>query len=364
MGRPHGFRVFLVQPFLNRIKDRNPEEVFDGSAAQAEVLSLLEAVEGTHFFHPRPNGDGEVTRPVRSISVGPVSSIRADLHHLVVSMGEEGSHRNAVSQAGSALDLTGTSPEAEHIITLLFPERSGDSFVVIAHSIRQRDPLELLLRKLVMESLRRKKEAQSAENVAREEARERGDAVPARARLDRLLFTRRQAVDSRYLENIIGSAKRATAEFRALEASDRGARTPPVRRALRISLIDEREIRAGQRAARGWIRSFRQGAPKSASEGVSELAEALHDEDLLYEDEAARYGEAALNVSGEENASTRIAVDTIRDVFTYGVSDVPPSPHTFYTQVEERLPGILADERVNASPIDALEVVRWLDDLT
>lgn len=361
MGRAHGFRIYLVEAFRNQIKDHEPEDVTDGSTAQAEILDLLEDLQGTHFVEPRARRAGEPTPPTRTISVGVASPVRRDLHHVVVAIGERGSHGRAVHETDGTVDLTGRSPEADHYLTLLFPNGAGTRFVVVAHTIRGRDPLPLLLPLMQRQSMNRKRHAEAVEREQRRQARAEHAPVPERQQHTRLLFRAHQAVDARYLEDLIGSASNATAEFQAFEPSDRGARRTRVRRALRIALIDERELDIARGAARSWARSFRSGTPKTRPEGVAELAGLLESENLLSDGEGDQYANASVRVTGEDNAATRIAVDTIRDVFTYGIADNFPPRRFYYERVAARLPGVLADEQINVDSFDPLEVANWLD---
>lgn len=361
MGRAHGFRIYLVEAFKDRIKDRDPEVVDDGSPAQSVILGLLESLRGTHFIAPRPGTSGEPTPPTRTLSVGAVASIRHDLHHLTVASGERGSHGRAVHETDGEVDLTGRSPEADHYLTVIFPQQGGTKFVIVAHTIRGRDPVALLLRQMTKRSAEQKRAADADSREARRAARAAHERVPPAQTHSRLLFQHVQAVDASYLEDLIGSASKATAEFRTLVPSDRGGRRTRISRALQISLIDPNALAAGRDAALGWAQSFRFGTRKSAREGVAELASLLEDGHLLEEGEADRYGSAAVRVSNRDSPETRIAVDTIRDVFTYPVADDFPPVAFYYSRVEARLPGVLDGERINAAALDAREVTQWLD---
>jgi hypothetical protein len=362
LASAHGFRVYVVQAFKNRIKDQDPEDVSSNSSARDEILSLLESLQadGTHHIEPRLSRDDAPKKPTRTVTVGEPHLVRDDLWHVVVSLGELGTHSRATRAKKKSKDLKKWSAEAEYIITFLFP-KSGNEFLVIAQTIRRRDPVLELFSLLTQRSGERKKAARAAEDAARAVSINEGNTPPKRVAGTRLLFRRRQAVDNSYIDEIIGSAKSATAVFQSIVPSDRGGRRSKVRRSLQIRLRDENEKEIGQTVSKNWFRRSKDGASPTMSEGVSELAGLLEAQDLFDSDETARYNSASVAVKSESGASTTIAVDTLRDVFTYPVSDGAPTPLFYYEKIAPRVRVVAAEERVDVGAISPMEVVECLD---
>jgi hypothetical protein len=362
LASAHGFRVYVVQAFKNRIKDQEPEDVSFRSSTRDEILALLEGLHHleSHHLEPRSSGDGVPRKPTRTVSIGEPHLIRDDLWHVVVSVGELGSHRRATRANKKPRDLKKWSAEADHNVTFLFP-KSGNEFLVVAQTIRRRDAVLELLSLLTQRGLEQKKAAKAAEDAARELAKGDGKTPPKRAPHSRLLFDRRQAVDNSYIDEIIGTAKSATAVFQSTVPSDRGGARPKVKRSLQIRLRDENEREIGRTVGRKWFNRTKDGTSSTAAEGVSELAELLEAEDLFDTDETARYNAASVAVTSESGASTTIAVDTLRDVFTYPVSEGEPSIRFYYDKVAPRVKIVAAEERVDVRPISPTEVEEWLD---
>ena len=97
LASTHGFRIYVVQAFKNRVKDQEPEDLSTNSIARAEIIRLLDGLHevGSYLIRPRSVPVGEPERPTRTVTVGDPMLVRDDLVHLVVSMGESGSHRRA-----------------------------------------------------------------------------------------------------------------------------------------------------------------------------------------------------------------------------------------------------------------------------
>ncbi|MFJ6313692.1 hypothetical protein [Pseudarthrobacter oxydans] len=293
----HGFRIYVVQTFLNSIKDNEPECVASDSPARERIVSLLDALHEAESHHLAPQSvrEDEPEKPTRTVTVGEPIVVREDLVHVVVSLGELGSHRRATRAKKKPKDLKKWSPEAEHNLTFLFP-KDGDEFVLVSQTTRRRDPVPELFRLLTQLGLEQKKKARKAEDERRQRGRIEGKPIPKRVVHSRLLFVRRQAVDNSYIDEIIGSAKSATAVFQSKVPSDRGGSRPVVKRTLQIRLRDENEREIGRTLGKRWFQRTRDGESSTAAEGVSELAGLLSDEDLFEDDEARRYNAASIAV--------------------------------------------------------------------
>lgn len=365
MAMKYGFRLYLVQAFENQIKDQDPVDVSATSAARDRILDLLDGLHtrGTQYLQPRNvPPPSEPVRPTKTVTIGEPCVVRQDVIHFEVATGETDSHRKAVAQGVPDRELTGYSPEADYYMALLFPDE-GDCFMVIAQTIGRRDAGYELFSRLTALDQEHRKAALADETRAREAARAAGEAVrPRQPPYARLLFNRVQAADNEYLDEIIAGAKTASAEFKAKVPSERGGRPEVLRRTLSIKLRDEdREI--GRAIGRRWSRGVRLGEKRSHSDGVSELAGLLHDESLLDEGEEQRYNRAAVSVTNDAGHTT-IAIDTLRDVFTYPVSQGQPSPYYHYDKAADRVEVVAAQEGLEVRTIDPVEVQQCLDDST
>lgn len=364
LARTHGFRIFVVRAYINVRKGREPEDVEVGSPAQLRIVEIIEqlAAQGTLFTQPRPIDNGEPPLPGSSITVGEPGRIRDDLFHFVIGSGETGSHRAATRYGQTPLHLRDWSPEADHFVTLLFPSVQAERFLIIVQTIRRRDPLNRLLSRVTAHDLERKQVEQTAEEAERKRAREAGEAVPPASTHKRLLFEAHQAADNSYIDQIVDAAKTASAVFTRSIPSDRGRDALRVQRQLKIQLLDDKERDIARVAARRWSTRQRSGEGTSRSAGVSELGDLLETEDLLGEGEAAGYDTASVTVRSETSDTTTIAVDTMRDVFTYPVSDGPPTVRFYYDKVAPRLEIVAAEEGIEVDSINTAEVHQWLDD--
>lgn len=358
MASQHGFRIYVVQAFKNQKKNKDPENVSSDSDARDRIVELLDSLhrKGTQYLEPHVRENDEPASPITTVTVGSPYVVRQDIVHLEVAIGEMGSHRKATRKNDKSINLEGSSPEADHYVTFIFPEGAGNRFLVVAQTIRQRDPLQKLFQLLTQEGVQAKKLARSREDVERAKIVEAERKPPKRKEHYRLVYDRRQAVDNKYLDEIISSAKSATAVFQSRVPSDRGRKGTTVRRTLQIRLLDEKDRDISRTIGRTWSRRRRQGEATSTADGVSELADLLGDHDLLGEDEAESYNNASINVRSETGASTTIAVDTLRDVFTYPVSDGAPGVQYYYEKVESRLTIVAAEEQIEVSTIVPTEV--------
>lgn len=364
MARTHGFRIYIVQAFPNQIKGKTPFDASTTSSVRDAVVRMLDKlhVRETIFVQPQQPADEDVPRkPTTSVTVGSPAVVRDDLVHVLVETGETGSHTRATKPGQPSQDIHDWSPEASHYLTFLFPRSSDSRFVIVAQAVRRRDPVRKLMALLRKESAAEKKAAQEAEEAARVEARANGETLPNRQPYTKLLFDITQAADNSYIDGIIGAAVSANATFRSIGESDRGGPRDAFERTLQIKLLNDKGREVIRAAGRGWARRQRSGQATSRSEGVAELATLLEAENLLEEDEAARYDDATISVRDRDGESTTIAVDTLRDVFTYPVSDGAPSTSFYYAKVAERLEVVMREERLDIAPISVSEVEECLN---
>ncbi len=361
MASDHGFRIFVIETFKNQKKDREAEEASFESDAATQIVGLIEdlAAKGTQFLQPtRPPAEDEPRKPIKSVTIGQPHVVANGVVHLTVSTGEQGSHRRATRSGVEALPIKEYSPEVDHFMTLVFPN-SGQRFLLVAHTYRQRDASSELIRMLTQEGILQKKAALAADEAARDVKRAAGERLGLKPVRDRLLFEKAQAADTRYLDEIIADARSASAVFEARISSDRGGRREPVKRRLVINLLDERDREIAKIAGRKWTGRTRRNESSSQAQGVAELADLLAEQDLLDAGEEQPYNHAVVKVSNP-NGGTTIAVDTLRDFFTYPVSDGEPSLYYYYDKVADRLRIVAREERIDVDAIDAMEMSEWL----
>ena len=358
MARTYGFRIFVITAHPNR-KNNPSLDASSTSTVRDEVLGALTSlnISGTRFLTPStPTKPGEPARPTSSITVGVPFVVRQDLIHVNVATGETGSHSKATKQGKKPKDLEAWSPEATHFVALLFPNGPDDRFIAVVETIRRRDPMRMLIRHLQDQSRADRDAARAAEKAVRSELRSKKLPLPKASVFQRLVFDYKQAADNGYLDEILGAADSVTATFKSSAPSGRGSRSDMVERTLQIKLLDQNAREIGRDVGKGWAGKKRQGGSTSKHDGVSELAEKLEDSDLLSDGEGARYDSASINVRNKAGDSTTIAVDTLRDVFTYPVSDGAPPVSFFYDRVSPRLSKVAAEERIEVNDIDSAEV--------
>jgi hypothetical protein len=362
MPRAYGFRVFIAEAFMNRKKDQHPLDCSSSSNVRNEIVELLErlAARNTLRFPPREPVDGEPQKPTRTATLtGPVE-ISSEVIHLELAVGETGSHGYATHAVEPAVNIKDRSPEQPHRITLVFSPESATRFIVVCQTIHRRDAVRRFFQILTDEGLRKKQEIQADQERQREIARAAGERAPAARVAPRLLFDARQAADNAFLDEILSGAKSAAATFTRHSASNRGGTADRVDRTLKISLLDDNQRRIAPTIGRTWMGRMREGHSTSASEGVSEVSALLEEEQLLAEDEGAQYDRVSLNIKSESNETTTIAVDTLRDVFTYPVSDGEPSVLYYYEKVAGRLHTIAIQDGLYLNRIDPYEVQECL----
>lgn len=366
MARVHGFRVYVVQAFPNRVAGKVALDVSIGSDVQSEIVELLERLnkKGTFFFDPAPPRNGEPPRTPASMTVNKSALIASGLLHATVSSGRTGSHGTATRPDKRARKLSKWSPEAEHIVTFLFPRGADDRFLVVMQTIQRADPIHRLMSLLQRESFARREE-NKVDEVGRRKARKAaGKVIPPKQVHRKLVFREQQAADNQYLDELLTRAKKASATFVSRVPSNRSSNTTVIKRRLTIVLQDEEVQDIGREVGRRWALGRRNGKQTTQKEGVSEVADLLVDRDLLDEDEAERYETVSINVVDGANDSTTIAVDTMKDAFTYPVSDGRPDAFWHYDRVAPRVKVIAQEERLEIEDVDAREVADWLTDST
>jgi hypothetical protein len=363
MARTYGFRVFVVQAFENQIKNKVPLDVSWGSQTADRIVGLLEDAHAldTYFFEPAAvPTNGEPPKPTASLTVDSPLVVRDGLVHLQVSIGEVGSHRHATRAGKKPTPLKKRSAEAEHYVAFLFAKSTQDKFLIVSQTTRRRDPVARLLARLKNISYEQKKTAQAAQEATRAAAKKAGTKPPKKEAFTKLVFDRRQAADDSYLDAIISGAKKATAVFTGYAPNARGE-AQLVERTLRVNLLADEDLHASTRVSRRWMRKQRNDEAVSEAEGVKELGRELSD-DLIDDDELEGYDKVAVSIRSAEGEATSIAVDNLRDIFTYPVSDGAPDEVFFYTKVSERLDKIALQEGIDFDPLDPVEVSECLDD--
>lgn len=366
MARAYGFRVFIVEAYPNRIKGKEPYSAASGSPLVDEIALLLGRIEakGTHRFEPRPDSDGNVDKPVKTATLSSWMRVRSDLIHAQIAVGEEGSHASATKPKRKPRDMAGWSPEAAHEVTFVFPKGKESRFFLVTQTSHRRDPHSRLLAMLREESMLVRTEREAEEKQARASARANGETVPKKRDFSRLLFKDQQASDNEYLDELITGADGASVMFKSKKLDTVG-NTSYVDRELKIKLRNQNIIDVARTAGRSWVSKWRGGKQPTQREAVTEVAGLLEERDLLAEGEESRYESTAISIHGKESGtSTTIAVDTLRDAFTYPISDLPPSHATYYTRISERVSKIARQENIEIVPIDPNEVLQCLSDST
>ncbi|APH43685.1 hypothetical protein BMW26_00975 [Microbacterium sp. 1.5R] len=173
------------------------------------------------------------------------------------------------------------------------------------------------------------------------------------------MFDHKQASDDTYLDEILAGADSASVVFKSKRMDARGGKAY-VDRVLQIKLRDQNIIDVGRTLGRRWTQRWRAGETTTAHQAVSEVSDLLQDQDLIDDGEQARYETAAISVRSTSEATTTITADTLKDAFTYPVSDIKPDPYTHYSEVSSRLAKIADQEGVEIQEIDPHEVARCL----
>lgn len=363
MALANGFRVFVVEAFPTRVKGNDPLNVSRDSAVRDEIETLLGRLQKqpTQQFPGRPDAQGVVTKPTKTATLKQITSISADLLHVLISVGETGSHPWATKPMEADLDLRDRSPEVPHMVALVFPKAKGSRFFLVTQTVHRRDPHLRLISMLTKESIKLRDERKAAEKEARAAARKAGQPVGKERTFQRLAFKAEQASDNAYLDEILTGADAASVVFKSRTTDGRGG-PDYVERVLQIKLRGQNILDVGRAAGRAWTKAWRSGNPPTRKQAVSEVSDLLIQQDLFAEEEEDRYEYASITVRSKSEASTTIAVDTLRDAFTYPVSELTPDPYTFYDRVSSRLKKIAYQEDIPIRLIDPHEVSRCLTD--
>lgn len=367
MAAIYGFRIYVIEAYPNSKKDKDPLDLHCDGSTRDHILELLEdlAAEGTLFFPPSvPPQPGHPPKPTPSMTVSDPTVIRQDLIHVRVSMGELDAHRKAASPSGPDVPLEGHSAETDHHVTFLFPtEQDAPSALLISQTYRRRDPVARLLAMMQRRSMELRNLKQQEEKELRAKIKDEGGSPPPKQAFHKVVFDRRQATDSNYLDEIIEGAKRAKAVFQAHVPSDRG-NGERVQKSMSVELHLDEERKLGQRISRRWAGRTRRGEDTTRAQGRDEVAEALYEHDLIRQDEAVPYDSAQISLTGGPAGTATIAVDTMREVFTYPVSNGQPPVVYFYEAVAPRVEAVAAEEGIEVDSIDAAEVGECLDGST
>ncbi|MDO5619515.1 hypothetical protein [Kocuria sp.] len=362
MPRAYGFRVFIVEAYSNRKKDQTPLDCSSSSSVRNETLELIERLhaKGTMRFPPRAPKDGEPDKPTQTATMSAPVVVNQEVIHLEIATGETGSHGFATHPVEPAMNIADRSAERPYLITLVFSPQTANRFVIVAQTAHRRDGLRRFLSMLTQEGIVWKNERRVAQEVLREAAKTARHPLPTRRPESRLLFDANQASDNAFLDEILQGAKSASATFTSRLGSNRGGEPDRVGRTLKISLVDDKQREIAPQVGRTWMGRKRRGDATSTKEGVSEVSALLESENLLDEHEGDRYDEVSLSIRSASNETTTIAVDTLRDVFTYPVSDGSPGIKFYYEQVAARLHTIAMQDGLHLNPIDPDEVEECL----
>ncbi|GEB21950.1 hypothetical protein [Brevibacterium aurantiacum] len=366
MARSYGFRVFIVEAYPNRIKDREPYNAESGGGIAKEISLLLERLEnkGTQRFEARPDQNGNVTKPLKTATLTSSQVVSPSLIHAQIATGEEGSHASATKPRATTRDLEGWSAEASHQVTFVFPKGKDSRFLLVTQTNYRRDPHARLLAMIRDESKLIRSEREDEEAANRNEARKAGEKIPKKKAFKRLLFDEHQASDNEYLDELLTGADRASVTFKS-KRLDATGHNDYVDRVLTIKLRDQNIIDVGRQAGRSWVTRRRSQENTTQKQAVSEVASLLEERDLFGDGEEDRYQSTSIALHGKESdATTTIAVDTLRDAFTYPLSDLPPSIHSYYARVCDRASRVARQEGIELEIIDPDEVIRCLTDST
>lgn len=367
MAKAHGFRIFFVNAYRDKIKDGVPIDVSAGSKAQSEIVAILErlADDGTHFTEPATVADGTKKLP-DSFTVYEAEHIRDDLIHVEVSAGSVGTHEEAKSQnpGETPVNISKRSPEARYMLTFLFPRGKGDRFILVAQTKQRFEPVYRLLRRMSAVSMQLRNEAQEEERLARARLRQARVKLPPKEKHSKLLFRHYQAGDNAYFDDLFRNAKDATVKFISKTPSTRGGRAIETQRELAIRIRTEEEKKTVKSVAQTWRDAIGKNDVKSHQDGISELGEALEEIDLLSEGESENYNIAKISLKDARNDSTLIAVDAFKNVFTYPVSVGTPPYDMHYGFVAQRVKVVAREAGIEVDDIDALEVAACLEDST
>lgn len=368
MAVQYGYRVFRVSAYRNRASGNEPILTSPATGVPARVFEILEVLSQrpSHFFETMKNKSttsGTPSNPVDSISVGTPQMVNDSCIAVVVAQGQKDSHRHAAKpNKKKRKNLEGHSAEVEHYVTFHFPtDDEGTSFLLVSQTYRRKDVAKRLLQIISMISLELRRDEEEVEKLERAELRNAGKELPPKRDLWRFAFARRQANDDDYIDDILGAAKSVSATFTAVAPSERGGEAGTVEKTLTVKFTTDAIRSAGREVSRKWTKMRRQNKSMSQSDGIKELVTELNSHGVLQPEDVAGYDKSRINVSAGI-ASATIAVDTLKDVFTYPVHKGKPDALFFFNRVSERLDKIALQEDVEIQDINPAEVAECLGD--
>jgi hypothetical protein len=338
------------------------------SGVPARIFELLEklSTRPSHFFElkglSKPS-NGTPTNPVDSISVSPPKMINSSTIAVVVSQGQKDSHRFATRpNKKKKKNLEGHSAEVEHFVSFHFPtDDEGTSFLLVSQTFRRKDVVKRLLQVLALTSLEVRREEEEREKAERKALRAAGADLPGKKDLWRFAFERRQANDDDYIDDILGAAKSVSATFTAAAPSERGGEAGAVEKTLTIKFTTDAIRDSGRAISRRWTKLRRENKSMTQAQGIQELFTELDAHGVLTTEDVSEYDKSRINVHAGI-ASATIAVDTLKDVFTYPVHKGKPDALFFFQKVHERLNKIAKQEDIELSQINPAEVAECLAD--
>jgi hypothetical protein len=354
-----------MSAYPNRKKDHDPLDAASGGALPQEMLSLLEELSKTRtfFFEPTPRDadDDRPARPTQSVSVDPPVMVSDSMIALRVSSGYRGAHREATHPTEAGLDLGDYSAEADYMVSFHYPT-FGNRFFMVTQTYNRHDVSERVVSLIVRASLEKRRALEAQDRQLRDAAKEAGGPIPKKQLFFKLAFAKDQASDDAYLDEILGAAKKITATFQAIAPDDRSGDGVRIERTLAINLATAEGRDAGLKIGKLWKKKHREQAPMTHADAVKELGAELHSQGLLREDEASQYDRSKMTVTAATSApAATIAIDTLKEVFTYPVSEGKPTPHYFYKAVADRLTKIALQEDIEVADIDPVEAEACLD---
>lgn len=362
MGREYGFRIFRVQAFHNQVKGKEPLSVAVGNDGYHEVRDLLEAAShyGSQFIkRKQPTDPSEPMLSDRCITVSQPVPITDGFLHLAVSLGAVGEHERAVSPNGTTTSLSGKAAEKAHYVSVIFPRGAGDEFLLVCethHSSDVRRPFLWFLQRLSADA--KKETLAQQENDARA-ALDAGEVAPKKAPVTRLLFESKQISDSDYLNQLLQSAKTASANFTEKVPSTTASVGQVTQKRLTYTLLTDEHRQAAADTGMKWqrrrLRKQKQEQSDQLSEhpdAVVELGEALG----LDGAEVQEYDECSVRITSKGGETTTIRPDDLRDMFTYPVSDGQPSVVYYYTKVSPKVAELARDIDLEVEEVAPEEV--------
>lgn len=368
MPAQYGYRVYKVCAYKNSTqKPKEPIPVDVSSEVPRMLFEVLEVLSDrpSYFFATRRRSDraeGTPQLPEDSISIGPPAWVNASTIVLVVSQGQKDAHRFATRpNRRKRKNLAGHSAEVEHFVSFHFPlDADATEFLFVSQTYRRKDVRKRLLQIISIVSRELRDARIEEEKRVREQCRKDRIEPPPKGDHWRFAFQSWQANDDDYIDDILGAAKSVSATFTAYAPSDRGGAATVVEKTLTVKFTSDAMRTAGRELSRRWTARRREKRPISRQDALNELVTELSAKGFLKEDEKLEeYNRSQINVNAGM-ASTTIAVDALKDVFTYPVHNGKPDAEFFFSKVLERLGTIARQEDVEIAKVSASEVAECL----